>query len=87
MRNYVQHKTIKNNEQEGSKIMSKNMLNYEEELGNIINANVENEKNERSNTINKNVINFMSGAIISPLFDKMCDITTVSKVYIIQKNV
>lgn len=44
MRNYVQHKTIKNNEQEGSKIMSKNTLNYEEELGNIINANVENEK-------------------------------------------
>ena len=40
---------------------------------------LENEKIERMDKMNNNIVNFVSGAIISPLFDKMCDITNVSK--------
>lgn len=40
---------------------------------------LEKEKMERMDKMNTNVVNFVSGAIISPLFDKICDITNISK--------
>lgn len=55
------------------------IFNYENERKNTMDIILENEKIERMDKMNNNIVNFVSGAIISPLFDKMCDITNVSK--------
>lgn len=59
--------------------MNDKIFKYEKEMRNTMNNILEKEKMERMDKMNTNVVNFVSGAIISPLFDKMCDITNVSK--------
>lgn len=66
-------------EKERRDIMNSRIFNYENEWRNTMNIILKNEKIERMDKMNNNIVNFVSGAIISPLFDKMCDITNVSK--------